>query len=50
MKRIKTILVLLAMSMTLFACKGTDAKAASDNGVSVNVPAKMDITQMKRPQ
>ncbi len=43
MKRIKTILVLLAMSMTLFACKGTDAKAASDNGVSVNVPAKMDI-------
>lgn len=43
MKRIKTILVLLAMSMTLFACKGTDAKAASDNGVSVNVPAKMEI-------
>lgn len=43
MKRLKTILVLLAMSMSLFACKGAKVEAAADHGVSVNVPAKMDI-------
>lgn len=43
MKRLKTILVLLAMSMSLFACKGAKVEAADDHGVSVNVPAKMDI-------
>ena len=35
--------MLLAMSMMLFACKGVDAKASTTNGVSVNVPSKMDI-------
>ena len=43
MKKLKTIFMLLAMTMTLFACKGTDAKAANSSGVSVNVPAKIDI-------
>lgn len=35
--------MILAMTLVLFACKRADVKAATDNGVSVNVPSKMDI-------
>ena len=35
--------MILAMTLVLFACKRADVKAATDNGVSLNVPSKMDI-------
>ena len=43
MKKLKTIFMILAMTLVLFACKRADVKAATTNGVSVNVPSKMDI-------
>ena len=36
MKKLKTIFMILAMTLVLFACKRADVKAATDNGVSVN--------------
>ncbi len=44
MGKIKTIMILSAMIVTLFACGGVDAKAsASTDGVSVTVPTNVDI-------
>lgn len=44
MKKIKMIIMLLAIAMTLFACKAPDSKAATSNGVSINVPTTMDVS------
>ena len=43
MKKIKTFILLLAMTLVCFAFDYTDVKAADIDNVSVNVPARIDI-------
>jgi len=43
MKKVRIILVLLALMLVLFVGKGEDVKAAASNGVSVIVPTRMDV-------
>ena len=43
MKKVRIILVLLALLLVLFVGKGEDVKAAASNGVSVIVPTRMDV-------
>lgn len=44
LKKLKAILMLLVLTVTLFACKGVDVKASTPTeSVSVTVPTNMDI-------